>query len=135
MMPSMATPLDGEKYISLETFRKDGSGVKTPVWAAALDGKLVVGTTESTYKVKRIRNNPRVRVAACNASGKRILGPWYEGTARILVGVEAARGDAALTQKYGLQRRFFNLLLKIAGRLKERVIIELTVGGPAGTVA
>ena len=101
----MATPLDSAKYVNVETFRKDGSGVKTPVWAASLDGKLVFGTDGSTYKVKRIRSNPRVRVAACNASGAQILGPWYEGKARLLDGSEAARADAALDAKYGLQRR------------------------------
>src|SRR2546429_9825987 len=96
----MKTPLDEARYVSLETFRKDGSGVKTPVWAAPLDGKLVIGTDGSTFKVKRIRNNPRVRIAACNASGKVILGPWFPGTARILDAREAPRADAALDAKY-----------------------------------
>ena len=59
----MSTPLDGETYISLETFRKDGSGVKTPVWAAALDGKLVVMTDGTSHKVKRLRSNPAATAA------------------------------------------------------------------------
>ncbi|MFO0579100.1 MAG: PPOX class F420-dependent oxidoreductase [Polyangia bacterium] len=131
----MATPLDSAKYVNVETFRKDGSGVKTPVWAASLGGKLVFGTDGSTYKVKRIRSNPRVRVAACNASGAQILGPWYEGKARLLEGSEAARADAALDAKYGLQRRGFTFFAKLFGRIKDPVLIEieLTADGQAGT--
>src|SRR5437870_4923485 len=106
----MATPLDNEKYVSLETFRKDGSGVKTPVWVAPLDGKLVIGTEGGSHKVKRLRNDPRVRVAACNASGKAIRGPWYDGTARVLDAGEAPRGEAVLDRKYGWQRRGFHFL-------------------------
>ena len=123
----MSTPLDSAKYVSLETFRKDGSGVKTPMWVASLDGKLVIGTSGSSYKVKRIRNNARVRVAACNASGKQILGPWYEGKARLTEAAEAERGDAALTAKYGLQRRMLTFFAKLSGRIKDRAIIEVTL--------
>ena len=53
----MGTPLDKERFISLETFKKNGDGVKTPVWSAPLDGKLVVFTAGGSYKVKRLRNN------------------------------------------------------------------------------
>lgn len=123
----MPTPLDNEQYVNLETFKKDGSGVKTPVWAAPLDGKLVVGTDARTYKVKRVRNNPKVRVAACNASGQKILGPWLEGSARVLDAGEAARANAALNAKYGWQRRTFEFFAKLVGRIKEPVYIEITV--------
>ena len=68
-MTGASTPLDDEQYINLETFRKDGSGVKTPVWAAAQDGKLVVMTDGTSHKVKRIRADPKVRAAACDARG------------------------------------------------------------------
>ena len=121
----MSTPLDHEKYVSLETFRKDGTGVATPMWVAALDGKLVFGTNGTSFKVKRIRNNSRVRIAACNASGSQIRGPWYEGKARVVEPNEAAAGEEALNAKYGLLRRamgFFRRLVK-----KEGVIIEVTV--------
>lgn len=123
----MSTPLDKESYVNLETFKKDGSGVQTPVWAAPLDGKLVVGTDASTYKVKRVRNNPKVRVAACNANGKKILGPWHEGTARILDSNESARANVALDQKYGWQRRTFEFFAKLFGRIKNPVYIEITL--------
>lgn len=122
----MGTPLDEAKYVNLETFRKDGSGVKTPMWAAPFDGKLVMGTGDGTHKVKRIRNNGKVRVAACNANGQQIYGAWYEGQARILDGADGAGSEAALNTKYGILRRAMGFFAKIAGR--KRVIIEITVG-------
>ena len=126
-----STPLDNEAYVSLETFKKDGSGVKTPVWVAPQGGKLVVGTGGSTFKVKRLRNNPRVRLAACDARGKKIRGPWHEGTARVLPSSEAPRAEAALNQRYGWQRRSFRFVARLIGRMKDPVIIEITVGSKA----
>ena len=129
-MPRMSAPpesLANARYLSLETFRKDGTGVKTPVWFAALDGKLIVATEASTYKVKRLRNDPKVRVAACNGSGSRILGPWLDGSARLLDGDEARRGDEALSRKYTWQRKAFHWFAKVMGRIREPVVIEITL--------
>src|SRR5438067_766208 len=66
----MGTPLDPERFISLETFKKSGAGVKTPVWTAPLDGKLVVFTAGSSWKVKRLRNNNKIRVGATRADAR-----------------------------------------------------------------
>jgi PPOX class probable F420-dependent enzyme len=128
----MENSLASASYVSLETFRKDGTGVKTPVWAAAVGDKLMIGTPGASFKVKRIRANEKVRVAVCNASGSQILGPWYEGKARVVDGAQAEQGDAALTAKYGIQRRALNFFVKIGeifGRRRDAVIIEVTVGG------
>ena len=99
---TQGTPLDAERYINLETFRKDGTGVKTPVWAAALDGRLVVFTDGTSYKVKRLRANPAIKAAACDVRGN-VRGAWHDGTARIRHwthrparvrdGCQAGRGD------------------------------------------
>ena len=97
----------GQKYLNLETFKKSGDGVKTPVWFAADlsakldsgDAKLYVYTIGVSGKVKRIRNNPRVNVAPCNASGK-VKGDWIPARAEILSGAEAAHGMQLLNKKY-----------------------------------
>ena len=99
--------LDGHKYLSLETFKKSGEGVRTPIWFAAdpsakLDSsaaRLYVYTVGNTGKVKRIRNIPRVRIAPCDMRGK-ILGDWIDATARIVTGEEAAQGVRLLNKKY-----------------------------------
>jgi hypothetical protein len=122
----MATPLDEETYISLETFRKDGSGVKTPVWAAAQGGKLVVVTDGTSFKVKRIKNDPKVRVAACDSRGN-VRGSFFDGTCRILDATESDRAEATLKAKYGFQYRALNFFSKIGGRFGRRAYLEITV--------
>lgn len=125
----MATPLDQERYISLETFRKDGTGVKTPVWAAPLDGKLVVFTDGTSYKVKRLRNNPKVRVAGCDARGAVIKTEWLDGSARIVTddGAYIERAHRALKDKYGWQLRLLDFFSRLGGRIGRRAYLELTL--------
>ena len=73
----------GRKYISLATFRKNGTAVYTPVWFGEANGKLYVKTRTDSGKFKRIRNNPAVKVAPCNMRGK-ITGPEFPGRVRIV---------------------------------------------------
>jgi PPOX class probable F420-dependent enzyme len=124
-----STPLDQERYISLETLRKDGTGVKTPVWAAALDGRLVIVTDGTSFKVKRLRNNPKVKVAACDARGT-VKGAWYDGQGRVIEDpAHQARAIAALRRKYGWQIRVLDFFSWISRRIKRRAFLELDVAG------
>jgi PPOX class probable F420-dependent enzyme len=103
-MPSQVpTPIQGQKYISLTTFRKNGAGVATPVWFGENDGKLYVMTRSDMGKTKRIRNNPQVRVAPCTIRGK-VAGPEFAATARILPPTEHAGARQAINRKYWLAR-------------------------------
>ena len=95
----------GHKYLNLETFRKTGAGVRTPLWFAENDGELLLYTLADSGKVKRIRNNPRVRIAPSDIRGK-LLGDWIEASARFLEGNEARRANEALNRKYWLKRLF-----------------------------
>ena len=127
-----STPLDGERYISLETFRKDGSGVRAPVWAAPLDGKLTVMTDGTSWKVKRLRNNPRVRAAGCDMRGA-VHGPFHDGTCRIIDDPGyVRRAEAALREKYGLQWRLLGLFAWIGGRVARRAYLDITLSPAAG---
>lgn len=131
MADASSTPLDGERYISLETFKKDGSGVRTPVWAAPLDGKIVVFSEGSAYKVKRLRRDPRFRAAGCDVRGK-VRGTWYAGRGRVVEDpAQVARMLEALGKKYGWQMAVGNLLARLTGRYQRRAYLELTVEGPA----
>jgi Pyridoxamine 5'-phosphate oxidase len=58
------------KYLSLTSFRRDGTGVATPVWFVEADGRLLVETDAGSYKVWRIRRDPRVTIAPCSATGR-----------------------------------------------------------------
>ncbi len=121
------TPLDAarEPYVSLATYRRDGREVRTPVWIAAEGGVFYVFSAPEVGKVKRIRANARVSVAACNYRGV-VKGPWREGRARLLDDA-ASRAVAlrALRAKYGVQMWLADVLSKLGGRFASRVYIEI----------
>jgi PPOX class probable F420-dependent enzyme len=103
-MPNpIPAPIEGQKYISLRTFRKTGAGVATPVWFGEDNGKLYVMTGSDMGKAKRIRNNPQVRVAPCTMRGT-VTGAEFAATARILPPGEHARARQAINRKYWAAR-------------------------------
>jgi PPOX class probable F420-dependent enzyme len=93
-----------QKYINLQTFKRDGTAVATPLWFARSGDELVFYTTATSGKVKRLRNNPRVRVAVSDVRGN-LKGEWMDGEARRLDDAEAARANRLITEKYGLIKR------------------------------
>jgi uncharacterized protein len=97
--------LAGEKYINLETYRKNGRGVRTPVWfveSSSGDGSILyVRTSDDTGKYKRIRNNPSVQVAPCDMRGS-VKGKWVKGEARIASEEEKLKAFKMLEKKYGI---------------------------------
>jgi uncharacterized protein len=121
------SPYAGQKYINLVTFRKSGQGVATPVWFAEDGDVLFVYTLAEAGKVKRIRNNPRVRVAPCDMRG-RVRGPWAEATARILEGEEARRAESLLNAKYGWQKRLLGFFARFRPRPRAYLAIRMAAG-------
>ena len=121
-MSSKIGQFAGEKYLNLETYRKTGQAVATPVWFAQDGGELYIYTLADAGKVKRIRNTPRGRVAPCDMRGK-LKGEWVEARARIVQGAEAEKGHRLLDQKYGLFKKIGNLFSKLMKR--ERVVIAI----------
>jgi PPOX class probable F420-dependent enzyme len=90
----------------LVTYRRDGTPVPTPVWAAEADGRLYVRTDRTAGKVKRLRNDQRLLVAPCTVRG-RPLGAPFEATGRMLPPEEEAVAERALATRYGLGRALF----------------------------
>ena len=103
MPGTVASTISGRKYISLATFRKTGVPVYTPVWFAEENGKLYIFTNPKSGKVKRMRNNPAVRIAACTMRGK-ITGPEVDARTRILNPEESQRARTMLEKKYWLMK-------------------------------
>ena len=103
MAGQIPSAIQGQKYISLTTFRKTGAGVPTPVWFGEDEGKLYVMTRSDMGKTKRIRNNPQVRVAPCTIRGK-VTGPEFPATARILSAQEHTRARSSINRKYWMAR-------------------------------
>lgn len=90
----------------LVTYRRDGTPVPTPVWAAEAEGRLYVRTERTAGKVKRLRNDPRLLVAPCTVRG-RPLGAPLEATARMLAIEDEPLAERVLAARYGLGRAIF----------------------------
>lgn len=109
MISQKLEAFEKHNYLCLETFRKNGQGVPTPVWFAERNGVFYITTVNHSGKVKRIRNNGRVRIAPCDMRGV-VLGEWFEAQARLISdSQEAIVANRALDRKYGLQKRIFEL--------------------------
>ena len=112
-----------QKYMNIETFRKNGQGVKTPVWFARDGETLRVWTESGSGKVKRIRRDGRVRVAPSTASGQP-LGAWADAHVAADDSPEALRHVVKLfKKKYGLMFSVFGLL----GKMRSATYTTLTV--------
>ena len=93
--------LSAGKYLSLTTFRKDGTPVATPVWLVRDGDTLRVITQADSGKAKRLRSSPRVLLAPCDARGT-IKGAQVEGTAVLQDAAETARTAQLIEKRYGL---------------------------------
>mgnify|MGYP001403062190 CR=1 FL=1 len=117
--------LESHSYINLETFRKSGIGVRTPVWFVEDGSTLFVRTDATSGKVKRIQNNGQVHVAPCKMDGA-LLGDWMEASARVADGEEIDRKvDRLLGKKYGFMKIIFSLASSLQRR--KSTIIEIRV--------
>jgi uncharacterized protein len=99
-----------ERFVSIQTYRRTGDPVATPVWFAELDGGFVFGTHADSGKIQRIGSNSDVRFAASNYRGLE-RSEYVAGVATVLQGEDAARAEEALAAKYGWQWRPFSRLI------------------------
>ena len=123
-MASWDAALAGKQYVSLETFRRSGVGVRTAVWfASGRGGVLYVYTLAEAGKAKRVRANGRARVAACDMRG-RVTGDWFEASARIVGAEEYAVGMGLIDRKYWPWKWLLDLASSF--RRRERVVIAVS---------
>lgn len=128
MTPTFAD-LAKAQYILLTTFTKDGRPKPAPVWAAWDKERgdcLLVITEGKSWKVKRIRNTPRVTLAICDMRGHP-KSEAVEGTAAILDSSQNAAVYAAIGKRYGIVGKVFNLFSKLRGGMDKNVGLELRV--------
>ncbi|HTJ34064.1 MAG TPA: PPOX class F420-dependent oxidoreductase [Dactylosporangium sp.] len=117
------------QYVSLTSFRRDGTPVATPVWHVVYDGEVVIVSEERAWKVKRIRNNPRVTLTVCDLRGRIKPGAaTAEGSARLLDEAGTATAREHLRRKYVTARigYFFQRLLRL--RRPPGIGIAVTLG-------
>ena len=125
---------EGERYLNLESYRRTGQGVRTPVWFAAgasdaSDGGgpvLYVYTTADSGKAKRIRRSGAVRVAPCDARGK-LMGAWIDARAEIVSGTAFARGMRLINRKYRPWKQVLDLSVLLFARHR-RIMLAIRPG-------
>jgi uncharacterized protein len=123
-MPDPIAQFANAKYLNLETFRKIGVGVRTPVWFAPERDIFYIYTLPDAGKTKRIRNNPKVRIAPCDMRGN-LRGAWVEARARICDGPEAAHGQELLRRKYGWMKIIGDFFSRLRGRTQAVIAIQV----------
>ncbi len=121
------TRISAERFINLETYRKSGASVRTPVWFAESGGRLYIYSAKVTGKVKRIRREGRVRLAVCSASGK-VRAEWMDARARVVEGEEHARGIELLNRKYTWQKGIIDFFSRMRGHKPVVIVIESANG-------
>ena len=125
-----ARRLGDEPFIDLVSFRADGSAAHTPVWVSGDGRTLFVSTFGDSWKVRRIRADPLVAVAACDGPGALLPGAEYvAGRAEVLDRSEFRPGVRAHRAKYG---RHFSMMwparwpLRLVGKKRVWILVVPT---------
>ena len=105
------------QYVALTTYRRDGTPVTTPVWAAAEGESLYLFSNAAAGKVKRLRNSSRATVAPCTATGK-VTGAQLPAEAFNLASDQMPKVWRLLTKKYGMAARLFVLYDRMRALLR-----------------
>ncbi len=121
--PTGLSRFQGEKVISLETFRRNGEPIRTPVWFLVEDGVIYVHTDDSTGKVKRIRRNPRVRIAPSHFRGKP-KADYIEARAELETNPETVeKYRSRIYKKYGIQGTLTTFMQRFSRSKAKDIII------------
>lgn len=116
-----------QAYLNMETYRKNGEGVKTPVWFVLHEGTIYVRTGSDSWKVKRLRNDPRVSIVPSDGRGKP-LDDWIMARGDLIEDTaKAEEVNDLFNRKYGMQKRFFDLMGRVRGY--DLVTVALTTDG------
>lgn len=111
-------------YLLLTTFTKDGRPKPTAIWAAASGDRFLVITGKDSWKVKRIRNTPRVTLAICDRRG-RPESEAVEATARLLDPSHTGAVYDAIGKRHGLMGQIFNVFSKLRGGMKSNLGLDI----------
>jgi PPOX class probable F420-dependent enzyme len=127
------TPVIPGKYLSITSFRRDGTGVATLVWFVQESGRLLVQTGASSGKVKRIRRNPQVMIAPCGGTGRLRAEP-VPALAELLPAADLCRVQHLMARKYRIDLIFIKPIRSLQAALRrgqlpaEEVAMAITPG-------
>ena len=105
-----------QKYLSLETYKRDSTPIQTPVWFVTENDQLYITTKETTGKVKRLRNNQNARIAVCSMKGD-IKSNWVNvGLEKIPEERDVEKIVKLRKKKYGFSARLISMFTSQKGK-------------------
>ena len=105
-----------QKYLSLETYKRDNTPIQTPVWFVTENDRLYITTKETTGKVKRLRNNQNARIAVCSMKGD-IKSDWVDvGLEKIPQESDVEKIVKLRKKKYGFSARLISMFTSQKGK-------------------
>ncbi len=118
-------------YLSIITYTKSGKEIPTPVWFVAEKDKVYIATPKTTFKIRRIKNNPRVQIASCSRNGK-VIGTYITGTAKLMPVEEQTITYNLFRKRYGVIFKLWssdikNLFRKKSRKEKRLAFVEITL--------
>ena len=131
-MTDALSALGEEKFISLTTFKRDGTAVATPMWIGRDGDHLFFWTPAESWKAKRAKNNPRVVLVPCSRSGKvREGAQQVEGTAEVITDPATVdRLAGVIRHKYGFEFTIVTFIERVLARgRKPRLILRIALSG------
>jgi PPOX class probable F420-dependent enzyme len=114
MSEDKLSQLSEVKYINIETYRKNGLGVRTPIWFIIHQGLIYFRSDEKSGKVKRLRNNPHVKIAPCDIRGN-VKGEWFDGKIYFANSAETSIAYSMINKKYGMKTTLIRIFNKFRG--------------------
>jgi len=120
----LEAPFPG-RYLSVTSFKRDGTGVSTPVWFVSDGSRLLALTDLHSAKVRRVRRDPRVLVASCRADGN-LRGEPVPARVEVLTETpDLERVQKLLLERYRLTYRVVMLVYRLGRRLRgERSVAD-----------
>ncbi|MEU1182972.1 PPOX class F420-dependent oxidoreductase [Streptomyces sp. NPDC005820] len=118
--------LGAGKYLLITSYRKNGTGVATPVWVVRDGDALGAWSAADAWKVKRIRARGDVLVGPCDVRGNP-TGEQIPATAEICDARTTADYRTLLARKYGILGRLTLLGSRLRRGLDGTVGIRITL--------
>ena len=115
MSSGMITPFLDEKYLNLETYRKNGQAVRTPVWFIIDNGVIYVTTPSTAGKIKRLTHSKNIRIVPSNMRGTP-KGDWVGAIAYFANESESSQAIKLRKKKYGIKAKLIDLCVYRKGK-------------------
>jgi uncharacterized protein len=131
MSPELENTFRASICMNVRSFRKDGTPVDTPTWVVPIDGRLYCYTDDRSYKIKRLRRNPQVEVAASDVWGIRSTA-WFPGRCTVVEDEpQRRRVFDAIRDKYGIHWKMSLWGSLLTGRVKHRIVLQFDLDAPS----